>query len=100
VSNGDQCSENAKETSAMTTDITKIPTGLERITIIPGLCNGKPTIRGMRITVETVLGFLAAGDSTADILDEYPMLDAADIAACLAFASRSAARRYAVDAAS
>lgn len=83
----------------MPADIT-IPSGVDRITIIPGLCNGKPTIRGLRITVETVLEFLAAGDSPAEILDEYPILEAEDISACLAFASRSAARRYAVDAAS
>lgn len=78
---------------------TIIPSGIDRITIIPGLCNGKPTIRGLRITVETILGFLAAGDSASDILDEYPLLEPEDISACLAFASRSAARRYAVDAA-
>jgi uncharacterized protein (DUF433 family) len=78
---------------------TTIPSGIDRITIIPGLCNGKPTIRGLRITVETILGFLAAGDSAAEILDEYPMLEPEDISACLAFASKSAARRYAVDAA-
>ena len=70
---------------------------IDRITIIPGLCNGKPTIRGLRITVETVLGYLAAGDSREDILAEYPMLEAADIDACLAFASRMASRRYGVD---
>jgi uncharacterized protein (DUF433 family) len=78
---------------------TTVHSSIDRITIVPGLCNGKPTIRGMRITVETILGFLAAGDSAAEILDEYPMLEPEDIAACLAFASRSAARRYAVDAA-
>ena len=77
---------------------TTIRSGIDRITIIPGLCNGKPTIRGLRITVETVLGFLAAGDSTTEILDGYPMLEPDDISACLEFASRSAARRYAVDA--
>lgn len=76
---------------------TAIPSGIDRITIIPGLCNGKPTIRGLRITVETILGFMAAGDSRDDILAEYPLLEAADIDACLAFASRMASRRYAVD---
>ena len=76
-----------------------IASGVSRITILPGLCNGKPTIRGMRISVETILGFLAAGDSAEEILDEYPMLEPEDISACLAFASHLAARRYAVDAA-
>ncbi len=76
-----------------------ILSGVERITIIPGLCNGRPTIRGLRITVETILGYLAAGDSSDDILAEYPLLERDDINACLAFASRVASRRYAVDAA-
>lgn len=76
---------------------TAIPSGLDRITIIPGLCGGKPTIRGLRITVETVLGFIAAGDAPQDILAAYPMLEPDDIAACLAFASRLASRRYAAD---
>ena len=44
---------------------------LDRITIIPEICNGKPTIRGMRITVETILQFLSAGDSTDIILEAY-----------------------------
>ncbi len=48
---------------------------LNRITIIPGLCNGKPTIRGMRITVRSVLAHLAAGDHTEDILEAYPFLE-------------------------
>jgi uncharacterized protein (DUF433 family) len=58
-----------------------------RITIDPDICNGKPVIRGMRITAETVLGFLAAGESTEEILRQYPMLEREDIQACLAFAS-------------
>ena len=53
-------------------------------------------MRGLRITVETILGFLAAGDTAEDILIEYPNLEAADIAACLAFASQLMARRYSV----
>ncbi len=73
-----------------------LPTGLERITIIPDVCNGKPTIRGIRITVETILGFLAAGDSVEEILEQYPLLEREDIQACLSFASHLMARRYAV----
>lgn len=61
---------------------------LERITIDPEICNGKPTIRGKRIAVETVLGFLTAGDTEADILDQYPSLEKDDIRACLAAAAR------------
>lgn len=73
-----------------------LPTGLERITIIADVCNGKPTICGLRITVETVLGFLAAGDSVEEILEQYPALEREDISACLSFASHLMARRYAV----
>lgn len=73
----------------------RIP-GIERITIIPDVCNGKPTIRGLRIAVETILGFLAAGDTAEEILDQYPMLEREDIAACLSFASRMMGERYAV----
>jgi uncharacterized protein (DUF433 family) len=69
-------------------------TNLDRITIDPDICNGKPIIRGMRITAETILGFLAAGESHEEILRQYPMLEREDIQACLAFASRLMARGY------
>lgn len=58
-----------------------------RITILPDVCNGKPTIRGKRITVQTILEFLSAGDSKEDILNNYPSLEAEDIDACLKFAA-------------
>jgi len=58
----------------------------DRITIDNDLCNGKPTIRGKRITVQTILEFLSAGDSPQDILKQYPSLEMADINACLKFA--------------
>ncbi|WPL18295.1 hypothetical protein Thiowin_03361 [Thiorhodovibrio winogradskyi] len=45
-----------------------------RITVHPDICNGHPTIRGMRITAEAVLGFLSAGESPAEILRQYPSL--------------------------
>ena len=64
---------------------------LDRITIIPEICNGKPTIRGMRITVETILQFLSAGDSTDIILEAYPFLEKEDIQAAIAFASKNLA---------
>jgi len=60
---------------------------LERITVNPEICNGKPTIRGMRITVKTILDFLAAGDTVDTILEAYPFLEEKDIQACLQFAS-------------
>ncbi|MBK1618645.1 hypothetical protein CKO42_09405 [Lamprobacter modestohalophilus] len=58
-----------------------------RITVHPDFCNGQPTIRGLRITVETILGFLSAGESREEILSQYPSLEPADIDACLCFAA-------------
>lgn len=60
---------------------------LNRITIDPDICGGKPAIRGKRITVQTVLGYLAAGDSKEDILEQFPSLEKEDLDACLKFAS-------------
>ena len=60
----------------------------DRITIDPDLCNGRPTIRGKRITVQTILEFLSAGDSREGILKAYPSLEPEDIDACLRFASK------------
>lgn len=65
-----------------------------RITIDPEVCNGKPTIRGKRIAVQTILGFLAAGDSEEEILSQYPGLEAEDIRACLTCAVRLMNDRY------
>jgi uncharacterized protein (DUF433 family) len=61
-----------------------------RITMIPGLCGGRPTIRGMRIRVADVLDLLAAGASHEEILEDYPYLEEADITASLAWASQLA----------
>jgi len=60
---------------------------LNRVTVDPEICNGKPTIRGKRITVQTILEFLGAGESQEEILRQYPSLQLADIEACLAFAA-------------
>ena len=65
-----------------------------RITLDPDVCNGKPTVRGLRITVETVLGLLAAGEAGEEILGQYPMLEAEDIAACLEYASDLMGHRF------
>lgn len=59
----------------------------ERITLDDDICNGKPTIRGTRITVETILDFLSAGDSAEEILYQYPSLEPNDIKASLKFAA-------------
>lgn len=61
----------------------------ERITINPEICNGKPVIRGKRITARTILEYLSAGDSPQDILEQYPSLEIEDIHAVLAFADRA-----------
>jgi uncharacterized protein (DUF433 family) len=57
------------------------------ITIDPGKRSGKPCIRGLRITVYDVLGYMAAGMSQEEILADFPDLTEADIRACLAFAA-------------
>jgi uncharacterized protein (DUF433 family) len=62
---------------------------LKRITINPEVCHGKPTIRNTRHMVESILEYLAGGDSTEDILNEFPELEKDDILACLAFAAKT-----------
>lgn len=62
---------------------------ISRITINPDICNGRPTIRGLRIMVEIVLDYHAAGDTADEIVRQHPMLEPEDISTCLAFASRS-----------
>lgn len=76
----------------------KVPSYTARITVDPALCNGKPTIRGMRITVQTVLEYLSAGESREEILHQILMLEPEDISACLAFASSLMEYRYSVQA--
>jgi len=60
---------------------------LERITVQPGVMGGKPTLRGLRVTVGTILGLLAAGHSIQEILQAYPYLEEADIRAALQYAA-------------
>jgi len=57
------------------------------ITIEPDKRSGQPCIRGLRLTVQDVLEYLASGMSTAEILADFPDLTAEDIRACLAFAA-------------
>ena len=59
----------------------------DRITVVPDVCNGKPVLRGTRITVQTILEFLGAGDSVDDVLVEYPTLTREDVQACVAYGS-------------
>jgi uncharacterized protein (DUF433 family) len=67
-----------------------------RITIDDRICNGKPTIRGTRLTVNTILGFLSSGDSREEILYQYPSLENEDIDACLKFASELMNRNFTI----
>jgi uncharacterized protein (DUF433 family) len=60
-----------------------------RITLEPGKRSGKPCIRGMRITVQDVLSYLAAGMSQEQVLADFPYLEKEDILACLAYAADS-----------
>jgi uncharacterized protein (DUF433 family) len=57
-----------------------------RITLDPAILDGKPVVRGTRLSVEHVIGLLADGWSEQDILADYPGLTADDITACLAYA--------------
>lgn len=59
----------------------------DRITIEPGKRGGKPCVRGLRITVQDVLEYLASGMSTDEILEDFPYLTKDDILACLSFAA-------------
>ena len=58
-----------------------------RIVIDPAVCNGRPVILGTRISVQTVLEFLGAGDTIEEVLEEYPALTREDILACLRYSS-------------
>ena len=65
-----------------------VSTIAKRITVDPEQCSGRPCVRGMRIRVSDVLDLFAAGLSPQQILEELPDLEAADLEACLKFASR------------
>ena len=60
---------------------------LDRITLDPERMGGKPCIRGTRVTVCTVVGFVAAGHTDAEILEAYPYLESDDIRASLTYAA-------------
>ena len=63
---------------------------LERITINPKICHGKPTIRNKRYPVENMLELMASGMSSSEILADYDDLEKADLDACLVFAAKLA----------
>lgn len=67
-----------------------------RISISPDICNGRAVITGTKITVQTILEFLGAGDSVEEVLEEYPTITAEDIYACMQYVSKLMANRYEV----
>ena len=60
---------------------------LRRITIDPQVMGGKPCIRGMRVTVGTIVGLIACGKTVEDILAEYPYLEREDVMEALSYAA-------------
>jgi uncharacterized protein (DUF433 family) len=71
-----------------------------RIELNPEVCNGRPVIRGTRITVDTVLGYLGAGDSVEDVLEAHPHLLREDVLACIDYARRLSSARSTIQLAS
>ena len=67
---------------------------LQRISVDPNICFGKPCIRGTRIWVSLILDFLANGTTTEDILAEYPQLTEEDIRAAIAYGAEMSRERY------
>ncbi|MBI5050620.1 MAG: DUF433 domain-containing protein [Nitrospirae bacterium] len=67
---------------------------LERISIDPNICFGKPCIRGTRIWVSLILDFLASGMSIKEIIDEYPSLTEEDIRAAIAYGAEMSRERF------
>lgn len=59
---------------------------LQRITVDPNMCHGKPVVRGMRYPVVNILELMASGMTHEEILADYEDLEEADLQACLAFA--------------
>ena len=67
---------------------------LQRISIDPNVCFGKPCIRGYRIWVSLILDLLANGATFEEILEDYPFLERDDILACIAYGSEMTRERY------
>ena len=66
---------------------------IERITINPMICHGKPTIRGLRYPVENMLELMASGMTIEELLEDYPDLEREDFLACLNYASKLASSK-------
>mgnify|MGYP002141235840 CR=1 FL=1 len=67
---------------------------LERISVDPQICFGKPCIKGTRIWVSLVLDFLSAGNSVEAVLELYPQLKHEDVLACIAYGAAMSAENY------
>jgi uncharacterized protein (DUF433 family) len=67
--------------------------GFDRITIDPAVMGGKPCLRGMRVTVGMIVGMIAAGRTTVELLNLYPYLEEPDIRAALSYAAWRAEER-------
>ena len=67
---------------------------MDRISIDPKICFGKPCIKGTRIGESLILDFLASGMTTQEILAEYPGLTALDVQACIAFGAEMSRERH------
>lgn len=61
---------------------------IERITINPEICHGKPTIRGLRYPVENMLELMASGMTITEILEDYPDIEKDDLLACIDYAAK------------
>ena len=69
---------------------------IDRIIVDPAICNGKPVIRGKRITAQTILEFLAAGNTEGEILEQYPSLEKEDIKAVLEFSAHMMDNKFSI----
>lgn len=78
-----------RQTWAMTSEL------LDRIAVNPLVCGGRPTIRGHRVWVSLVLGYLAEGWTVDAIVDEFPGIEPDDVRACIAYAAQLANVRFA-----
>lgn len=67
---------------------------LQRISVNPNICFGKPCIKGHRIWVSLILDFMASGMTIPEILEEYPQLSMEDVLACLAYGAEMARERF------
>ena len=71
-----------------------------RIELNPEVCSGHAVVRGTRITVETILGYLSAGDSVDEVLEAHPRLQKEDVLACIDSARRLSSARSTIQLAS